>query len=868
MRKNKPDQTKIDITKLVHGKVPPQDKEVEKAVLGAILLEKTAFALANNSLHEDVFYVDVHRRIWKAMLALFDKIENIDILTVSSQLEKNGDLDSVGGRFYVTTLTNDVVSSAHLEDHCRHLLELYLKRRQIEIAGTMIQEGYDNTVDVFDSYGKADNALISAQESVLKGVVKDMSHYAMKVYEEYETVKSTGVLGMQTGIFMWDRLLSGLVAPDLVILAARPGAGKSACAISITKNLSVDKDIPGAWFSLEMSGVQITRRLVSIVSGINHEYIRKGQIPPHQETLFMEATDKVSRAKIHIEDNANMNIRELRTRAVVLKRRYDIQYIVVDYLQLMGGVDTFGKSRENIVSEISRGLKVLAKEINVPILALSQLSRQVESRADKMPQLSDLRESGCLTADTKIYCPSHKKWVNIEDLVGVNDFTVLSYHNGRNIELKAKKAFPSGVKQTYEMKLLNGLTIKATANHKFLTPEGWMPLADLDGKTIALPIGYETKVIHEISEQECRLVAHFIANGSCVKNQPIRYCCNINDGDLAQLVMDDATVAAENEISPVKKDTILDRSKFSTVFFKSNFNVSKRRRSPISEILRKYKLYDVRAKQKKIPDEFYFLSDKNTCEFLSALFSGDGTVFLYENKGRQGLKISYSSASKELILGVQTLLMKVGAVSFISELHKGPHTWYNLYISGKSNIEVFVKKVGFKSKRKNDIMVDAWEKVKGNLAGWTKYEFNENRTLCYMPVKSIEPAAIENVYDIEVPEAHNFVANNMTVHNSIEQDADSVIFLMRPEYYGFMESILIGEKEYEPRGLCLGIAAKNRHGATQNFAMWFDGPTMRIGTHVQDAYTLPSLPPEQIKLPDNSQNSYRSQDLGYDDTPF
>jgi replicative DNA helicase len=448
-----------------------------------------------------------------------------------------------------------------------------------------------------------------------------------------------------------------------------------------------------------------------------------------------------------------------------------------------------------------------------------------------MPMLSDLRESGCLTADTKIYVPSHKKICRIIDLVGEKGFSIFANHQNSNIEMKAKSGFYSGKKEVFEMKLLNGMSIKATSNHKFLTPDGWKPLSEVSDCKIALPMNYESDNIHDISEQEARLVGHFISNGSCLKNLPIRYCCNVNDTDLSDLVISDAVFASNGEVSPARKDTILERGSFSTVFFKPNFYPSRNRRSPISEIMRKYKLYDVRSKYKKIPDEFYFLTNKNTNEFLSALFSGDGTVYYGETKGRKTLKISYSSSSIDLIEGIQFLLMKVGIVSFYTKLKKGEFTWYNLYISGKANIEMYVKNIGFKNKRKNDIMLNGWEKIKSNLAGWNKYDYNENRTICFMPVSSIESIGEQDVYDIEVPKSHNFNANGIITHNSLEQDADSVMFLMRPEYYGMTEPVEIGGTEYPVQRLAICSIAKNRHGQTKNIALEFTGHTMTFADH-------------------------------------
>jgi len=329
----------------------------------------------------------------------YDESKKIDILTVVDRLKKEEQLDMVGGAYYVTKLTNDVVSSANIVDHCRIILELYLKREMIRISGEAIGRSYDDSEDAFEIYDRADNDILNTQERVLSGQVKDMSHYSTKVYDQYETVKNSGVLGIQTGISPIDKILSGLVAPDLFIIAARPSQGKTALAMSISHYVSVINNIAGAWFSLEMDGVQLTRRLASIDSGISHELIRQGKVPQEYENKFFNSLDRISKAPIYIEDRGSINIRAIRTRANILVRKNGIKYIIVDYLQLMEGIDVRNKNRNDIVGEITRGLKMLAKELNIPVIALSQLSRKVEERGDKMPQMSDLRESGNIEQD-------------------------------------------------------------------------------------------------------------------------------------------------------------------------------------------------------------------------------------------------------------------------------------------------------------------------------------------------------------------------------------------------------------------------------------------------------------------------------------
>ena len=406
----------------IYGKVPPQVKEVECAVLGALLIDSHCLPSVIGMLFPEVFYVDAHQKIYSAILKLYDANSRIDILTVIEQLKKDENLDLVGGPFYVTTLTRDVVSSANVEYHSLLITQKFLGRELIRICGDGLSDAYEDSTDIFALYEKTDNELINIQERVLSAAMQDMAYYAKKVYEDYETVKSIGVLGIQTGIAALDKMICGLVAPDLIIVAARPSMGKTALALSITHYTSILNNIPCAWFSLEMNGSQLTMRLAAIDSGLNHKEIRQGRISPTDESLLFDSLDRISKSPIFIEDKGVINIRTIRTRTHILKRKHKIQYIVVDYLQLMNAVDPKNKNREAIVSEISRSLKELARELNMPIIALSQLSREVEKRPDKMPQLSDLRESGSIEQDAdEVIFLMRPEWYQFTEPVQIKD---------------------------------------------------------------------------------------------------------------------------------------------------------------------------------------------------------------------------------------------------------------------------------------------------------------------------------------------------------------------------------------------------------------------------------------------------------------
>jgi replicative DNA helicase len=384
---------------MIYGKIPPQDTELESAVLGGLMIDDSFVYLGMAKLFPEIFYRDANQKVFSAIQNIYDKGNKIDILTVCAQLTKTGELEDVGGMYYVTKLTQDVVSGANVETHIQLISEFYLKREAIRLSRELIGASYEEDTDAFEIINIADSGFQKIQEKVLVGMEKDISFFGMKVLDQHATTKETGVLGIQTRFNAIDKVISGLVSPDLIILAARPSQGKTALALSITYNTSVKGDIPCAWFSLEMDGIQLVRRLASIDCQVDHETIRKGYTTAEQELQLCASIEKISNCKIYIQDDANVNIREIRTKANLLKRKHGIKYIVVDYIQLMNGMDIKGKSREQIVSDISRGLKLLAKELQMPVIALSQLSREVEKRPSKMPQLSDLRESGAIEQD-------------------------------------------------------------------------------------------------------------------------------------------------------------------------------------------------------------------------------------------------------------------------------------------------------------------------------------------------------------------------------------------------------------------------------------------------------------------------------------
>ena len=405
-------KTSLDLSTMIYGKVPPQAKDLEEAVLGAVMLEKGAFDTVIEILKPECFYVDSHQRVFKAMQSLANKSQPIDILTVVEELRFKEELDLVGGPYYVTKLTNSVVSSANIEAHARIVLQKFIQRELIRISGEIISDAYEDSTDVFDLLDTAESKIYEVTSSHLRNNYETIDSVLVKTIQRIEDLrhKNEDITGVPSGFKTLDRLTYGWQPTDLIILAARPSVGKTALALNLARNAALHptKPTPVAVFSLEMSAGQLVQRILSAESEIWLEKIARGKMEEHEmKQLYARGIQRLAQAPIFIDDTPALNIFELRAKCRRLKNASNIGLIIIDYLQLMSGTgENRNGNREQEISNISRNLKGLAKELQVPIIALSQLSREVEKRKDgnKMPQLSDLRESGAIEQDADMVC--------------------------------------------------------------------------------------------------------------------------------------------------------------------------------------------------------------------------------------------------------------------------------------------------------------------------------------------------------------------------------------------------------------------------------------------------------------------------------
>ena len=394
------------------GKMPPQARELEEAVLGALMLEKDAFSIVSDILKAESFYEDNHQAIFGAIHNLAMQQKPVDVLTVVEELKRRGELEQVGGAVYVAELTDKVASAAHIEYHSRIISQKYLARQLITFSSDVVNQAFDDMVDIDDLMQETESRLFEISQRNVKKDVIQINPVIKEALANLEIAanREDGLSGLPSGFKKLDEFTSGWQKSDLVIIAARPAMGKTALVLSMAKNMAVNYKLPIGVFSLEMSNVQLVNRLIVNVCQIEGEKIKSGRLDDHEWERLDSKIKELYDAPIYVDDTPSLSIFELRTKARRLVREHGVQMLVIDYLQLMNASGMNYGSREQEVSMISRSLKGLAKELNIPIIALSQLNRGVESRQGegKRPQLSDLRESGAIEQDADIVCFIHR----------------------------------------------------------------------------------------------------------------------------------------------------------------------------------------------------------------------------------------------------------------------------------------------------------------------------------------------------------------------------------------------------------------------------------------------------------------------------
>ena len=848
-------------------RLPPQNIEAEEAVLGALLIDPDAIIRVATIVRPEDFYREKHGWIYDTVLILHERREPIDFLTVCDELDRRGQLDEVGGAAFITTLINAVPTSIHAEHYARIVERTATRRRLIDAAGQIAQLAYQEADDVEEVVDRAEQILFGVSERRVSRELVPIKQVLSEYYDriEYLTLHRGEMIGIPTGFIDLDRLLGGLQRSDMVILAARPSVGKTSLALSIAHNAAKKFGQRIAFFSLEMSSEQVVQRLISAETGISSQRLRQGDIGDDEWGRFVKATHNLSEILFFIDDTPGISALELRTKARRRHAETGLDLIVVDYLQLMRG-DFRSENRVQEISSISRAIKALARELDVPVLALSQLSRGVESRTDKRPILSDLRE--CLTGDTLLMRADSGERVSIAELAALGE-PVPVWSLGENLKLRSvwmDRIFPSGIKPVFKLRTRTGRTIRASGNHPFLRLDGWQRLDHLaPGDFIAVPRALPAPTEPKAwAEEELILLAHLIGDGCFVERQPIHYTSQ----DPACL---DAVEAAASifDVTPKR----VQQQSWTHIYLSANQHLTHGVRNPIAAWLGDLGIYGQHSRDKTLPGALYGLPLAQIALFTRQLWATDGS--LRWNESRNRAQIYYATSSCALAEGVCHLLLRLGIIARVQAVppRNGYAPQYAVHISGKTEQLKFLDRVGAFGRKTEHVSLirtklstvqanpncdvlpkEAWQLVvdparrKAGLS-WRGFAQALDMSYCgsslfksgisrermeriagFLPapeitrlahsdiywdqIQSIEPDGEEMVYDGTVPGLHSFVANDFVVHNSgaLEQDADVVVFIYRDEMYN---------ENTERKNLADILVAKHRNGPTGTVTLYF-----------------------------------------------
>lgn len=857
-------------------RTPPQDMAAEQSVLGAMLISKDAIADVTETLRGTDFYRPAHETIHDAIIDLYGRGEPVDMVTVAAELQRRGELQRIGGAPYLHTLSANVPIAANAGYYAEIVREKSILRKLVDAGTRIVQIGYAGEGQVDDIVDEAQAEVYKITDKRSSEDYAPLSDIMDGVLDEIEAIsnREAGLYGVPTGFADLDELTNGLHAGQMIIVAARPAMGKSTLALDLCRAASIHNNLTSAFFSLEMTRSEITMRLLSAEAKVPLNHIRNGNMNDDDWAKLARKMGEISSAPMFIDDSPNMTMMEIRAKARRLKQKHDLKLMVIDYLQLM----TSGKkveSRQLEVSEFSRQIKLLAKELEIPIIALSQLNRGPEQRGDKRPMMADLRESGCVTADTRVMRADTNAEVTIGELMesGAKDIPVWALDDRLKLVPRTMThAFPSGTRDVYELVMASGRRIRATGNHPFLTYDGWIPLRELApgarvGSIRHVPPPLQ---IAPRDDDEVVLLAHLIGDGSFVKRQPIRYA-SIDEANL-----DAVAQAAQRRFGITAVRDHYPAARVTTLRLPAPFRLTHGKRNPIAAWLDQDGLFGLRSHQKFVPDWVFGLPKEQIGLFLRHLWATDGSV-IYDAKRKVG-RVYYSSTSRRLIDDVARLLLRYNVFTRIKRVRKaGYRDSWHLHVYGAENQLRFLDDIGvhgLRSERVRElaeairdvrgntnldtIPTQVWDDVRGILAerGMTHREFAAEMGTAFCgstqwkhapsrqrlakvaavlddadlevlatndvywdAVASIDLVGEEPVYDATVLGVHNFVANGMPIHNSIEQDADMVVLLHRDDVY---------EKESTRPGEADLIVAKHRNGPTRDITVAFQGHYSRF----------------------------------------
>jgi replicative DNA helicase len=845
--------------------VPPQNLDAEESVLGSMMLSPGAIGAVSEILDAGDFYRESHAKVYRAALALYARGEPVDAITLIDVLEERGELGDAGGRERIHELAALVPATANAAHYARIVREMATLRGLIHAGQEVARLGWERPGETIDLVDRAEQLIFELSQS---RVTSEFAHIEALLKESFERITALyeageELTGVPSGFRDLDRLTSGFQPGNLVILAARPSMGKSGLALCMAANVGVRRELPVALFTLEMSKSEVTQRLMCSEAKVESQRLRTGKLGADDWPRLTAACDKLAKAPIYVDDTGSITMMEIRSKSRRLKSKEpNLSLIIVDYLQLMTSGSTV-ENRVQEVSQISRSLKVLARDLDVPVLALSQLSRAVEQRHDKRPILSDLRESGCLAGETRVYLPDEGVYRPIRDLEGESGFRVLAIDD-RTWKLEPRRvtrAFATGRRPVYRLTTRLGRTIRATGNHKFLAFDGWRRLDDMAPKMrIAVPRALSGPDDQTMSDEELALLGHLIGDGCTLPRHAIQYTSN--DRDLAQLVAGLAKDVFGESVHP----RIARERRWYQTYLPATEHLTHGVRNPVARWLDELGVFGLRSYEKRVPTAVFAQPAAAIGAFLHHLWATDGVVRPVGG-GVVYPIIRFDSSSRQLSRDVQSLLLRLGITARLNEVSMGAkgRPSHRIAVTGKGDVEQFLTFVGGLGvqRARAHAGITAWTgTIKGNsnrdtipreawrsivvpamaeagittralhagidteFCGSSLYRTGLSRERAHRVARvvesepltnlatsevywdeivSIEPDGEDEVFDLTVDELHSFVADDVIAHNSLEQDSDLVFFIYRDEYYN---------DETDAQGIAEVHLAKHRNGPT------------------------------------------------------
>ncbi|MFH0840712.1 MAG: replicative DNA helicase [bacterium] len=874
----------------IKEKLVPQNLEAETYILGCLLIDKNTIIRVADLINPEDFYKDAHAVIFAVIQELYSKHEPIDILSLTSKLEEKGKLEMVGGRSYIANLASSVGTASNVEYHAKIIQKKATLRRLISSASEISELGYEEGEEIDEILDTAEQKLFAVSKKYLQQGFLPIDTLLSNAFERIDELhKQSGKLrGLSTGWPDLDNLLAGLQKSDLIILAARPSVGKTSLALDLARQAAVINKVPVGIFSLEMSKEQLVDRMLCAQANVSLWKMRTGKLSDSESdddfSKIGQAMGELSEAPIYIDDSAATNIMEIRTKARRLQMEKGLGLIVIDYMQLMEGRGKYKDNRVQEVSEISRGLKIIARELDIPIIVLSQLNRAVEQTKPAIPKLAHLRESGCLAGDTMIMLADSGKLVPIKNLVGKKNIKIFSLDSDYKLVVKnINKVFSSGRKRLYEIKTQSGRRIKASANHPFLTINGWERLGKLSIRQhLAMPRSLATgQPKNHLNQNELILLAHLLGDGCVLPRQPIHY----TSADQANLKIVEQTAKKLFTIQP----RLVQQKNWYHLYLPAPYHLTHGKKHPITLWFDRLGIAPVRSYEKVIPEAVLSCDQKNIALFLRHLWATDGNISWKKMPSRQtGASIYYSSSSAKLATQVQHLLLTLGIQSTVHTVkQKKYRPMYQVAIQSAPEQLKFCRLIGSYGQRgaivkelikqlkkistnpNQDIIPQTiWQqmikpiqqaskiswrqlakKLRISYGGSTLFKSGLSRTRLALIAKmfnnldlaklatsdiywdkivAITPLKTEEVFDAEVPITHNFVANDFIVHNSIEQDADVVMFIYRRAADRNYDAESLTEEEKRVAELYI---AKHRNGPTGKINLYFDENTVSFKSY-------------------------------------